>query len=70
MAGSLHVYHVWFINMKKTCYYIINGITLYRLLAAPVLVLLILTHQVNVFKWLLAVSFFTDLIDGWLARRI
>lgn len=55
--------------MKKASYYIINGITLYRLLAAPVLVLLTLTHQVNVFKWLLALSFFTDLIDGWLARR-
>lgn len=55
--------------MKKGSYYIINGITLYRLVAAPVLVLLIFTHQVNVFKWLLAISFFTDLIDGWLARR-
>jgi phosphatidylglycerophosphate synthase len=55
--------------MKKGSYYIINGITGYRLLAAPVLVLLIFTHQVNAFKWLLAISFFTDLIDGWLARR-
>lgn len=55
--------------MKKGSYYIVNGITLYRLIAAPVLVLLIFTHQVNVFKWLLAISFFTDLIDGWLARR-
>ena len=55
--------------MKKGSYYIVNGITLYRLMAAPVLVLLIFTHQVNVFKWLLAISFFTDLIDGWLARR-
>ena len=55
--------------MKRGSYYIVNGITLYRLIAAPVLVLLIFTHQVNVFKWLLAISFFTDLIDGWLARR-
>jgi CDP-diacylglycerol--glycerol-3-phosphate 3-phosphatidyltransferase len=55
--------------MKKDSYYIVNGITLYRLMAAPVLVWLIFTHQVNVFKWLLAISFFTDLIDGWLARR-
>jgi phosphatidylglycerophosphate synthase len=55
--------------MKKNSYYIVNGITLYRLMAAPVLVLLIFTHQLNVFKWLLAISFFTDLIDGWLARR-
>jgi phosphatidylglycerophosphate synthase len=55
--------------MKKKAYYIINGITLYRLLMAPVLVLLIFTNQVHVFKWLLGISFFTDLIDGWLARR-
>jgi phosphatidylglycerophosphate synthase len=55
--------------MKKNSYYIVNGITCYRLVMAPVLVLLIFTHQVHVFKWLLAISFFTDLIDGWLARR-
>jgi phosphatidylglycerophosphate synthase len=55
--------------MEKRSYYIVNGITLYRLVMAPVLVLLIFTHQVNAFKWLLAISFFTDLIDGWLARR-
>src|SRR5688500_17955370 len=55
--------------MEKTSYYIINGITVYRLIMAPVLVVLIFSHQVNLFKWLLAVSFFTDLIDGWLARR-
>ena len=55
--------------MKKKSYYIINGITLYRLVMAPVLVLLIFTYQYHLFKWLLAVSFFTDLIDGWLARR-
>lgn len=55
--------------MNKSSYYIVNGITLYRLLMAPVLVLLIFTHQVQLFKWLLAISFFTDLIDGWLARR-
>lgn len=54
--------------MNKSCYYIVNGITLYRLGIAPVLIWLIFTHQVPVFKWLLAFSFFTDLIDGWLAR--
>ena len=54
--------------MNKRVYYIVNAITLYRLLAVPVLLLLIFTHQVNVFKWLLAISFFTDVLDGWLAR--
>jgi phosphatidylglycerophosphate synthase len=46
----------------------VNAITLYRLIAVPVLLLLIFTHQVNLFKWMLAISFFTDLLDGWLAR--
>lgn len=55
--------------MRKRSYYIINGITLYRVLAAPFLIFLIFNGQIQVFKWLLAVSFFTDAIDGILARR-
>jgi phosphatidylglycerophosphate synthase len=55
--------------MRKTSYYFINAITLYRLLAAPVLVYLIFSGNILLFKWLLAFSFFTDLIDGFLARR-
>jgi phosphatidylglycerophosphate synthase len=56
-------------GMQKSIYYIINGITLYRLLAAPFLLFLIVTNQPDLFKWLLAISFFTDAIDGFLARR-
>lgn len=57
--------------MRRKAYYIINGITLYRLLMAPVLILLIFIHdEVHVFKWLLGISFFTDLIDGWLATLV
>ena len=55
--------------MHKRSYYIINAITLYRLAAAPVLIYLIFIESHNLFKWLLAVSFFTDLIDGYLARK-
>jgi phosphatidylglycerophosphate synthase len=55
--------------MQKTSYYIVNGITGYRLLAAPILVILIFTDNVDWFKWLLAVSFGTDAIDGYLARK-
>lgn len=55
--------------MQKTSYYIINGITLYRLATAPLLLYLIITVQPDLFKWLLAFSFFTDAIDGFLARR-
>jgi CDP-diacylglycerol--glycerol-3-phosphate 3-phosphatidyltransferase len=31
--------------------------------------ILIFTGQFDIFKWLLGLSFFTDLIDGFLARR-
>ncbi|MGK6351420.1 CDP-alcohol phosphatidyltransferase family protein [Parapedobacter sp. DT-150] len=55
--------------MHSTSYYIVNGITFYRLIAAPVLLLLIFTGQRDIFKWLLAFSFFTDAIDGYLARK-
>lgn len=53
----------------KTSYYIINGITMYRVITAPLLVVLLLYGQYEIFKWLLGVSFFTDLIDGYLARK-
>lgn len=53
----------------KRAWYIINGITVYRIIAAPCLLILLFSGQVGIFKWLLALSFFTDLIDGFLARK-
>ncbi|MFZ6012553.1 MAG: CDP-alcohol phosphatidyltransferase family protein [Bacteroidota bacterium] len=50
-------------------YYAINGITMYRLVSAPFLLLLAFTGEVIVFKWLIVLSFFTDAIDGPLARK-
>ena len=50
-------------------YYIINGITLYRLVSAPVLLFILLEGPFELFKWLLVFSFFTDAIDGFLARK-
>src|SRR5687767_15464310 len=50
-------------------YYAINAITLYRLVASAFLLYLILTDKIELFKWFLAFSFFTDAIDGFLARR-
>jgi len=55
--------------MYKRSSYIVNGITLYRILAAPILIGLVYAKQFEVFKWLLLFSFFTDLIDGYLARK-
>lgn len=54
---------------KRSVFYIINGLTLYRLAAAPLLVFLVIDGQLNWFKWLLLLSFITDAIDGLLARR-
>lgn len=55
--------------MEKLSYKIINSITIYRIVAAPLLAYLAFTKNQDVFKWLLLISFFTDLIDGFLARR-
>ncbi|TAL59694.1 MAG: CDP-alcohol phosphatidyltransferase family protein [Bacteroidetes bacterium] len=54
---------------EKFSYKVINGITAYRIVAAPVMLLLIFTGEQDIFKWLLPVSFFTDAIDGFLARK-
>lgn len=54
--------------MKSISYYLINGLTLYRVIAAPLLIFLAYNHQIQLFIWLLPISFFTDLIDGFLAR--
>src|SRR5260221_8163289 len=55
--------------MKKISYYVVNGITLWRVLMAPMVICLGFLHHERLFKWLLAVSFFTDAIDGLLARK-
>ena len=36
---------------------------------APLLIFLAIYHQFHFFKWLIALSFLTDLFDGYLARR-
>ncbi len=47
----------------------INAITLYRIIAFPVLIILIFTNRFDIFKWMLIISFFTDAVDGILARK-
>ena len=54
---------------RSTSFYIINSLTVYRLVAAPFLIVLAIFDQFSVFKWLLLVSFLTDAIDGFLARK-
>lgn len=54
---------------SSPAYYIINGITIYRVVASVVLLFFIWRKNEEAFQWLLAVSFFTDAIDGFLARK-
>lgn len=54
---------------QTVSYYVISGITLYRLLSAPVLFLLAMMGETDWFKWLVALSFLTDAIDGPLSRK-
>jgi len=55
--------------MSRPARYIVNGITLYRIATAPVLLFLLWRHELHWFRWLLAASFFTDAIDGYIARK-
>jgi cardiolipin synthase len=50
-------------------YIAVNSITFYRLVASVLLLYFILERYSGLFKWFLAISFFTDAIDGFLARR-
>ena len=55
--------------MNTKVYRLVNILTYYRLAAAPLLLWLLLDEQPGLFKWLLALSFLTDAIDGFLARK-
>ena len=48
---------------------LVNLVTLYRIIAVPVLLLLVWMDRYDIFKWLLIASFLTDAIDGYLARK-
>ena len=49
---------------------IADWFSLYRILAAPVLVYLAVADQRGLFSWFLLISYMTDGIDGYLARRL
>ena len=56
--------------MINNNYFLVNGITWVRVIAFPFLILLIYLDRQDIFKWLLGICFFTDLIDGMLARKL
>jgi len=48
---------------------LVNFITLYRIVTFPLLLFFLFVGNIVLFKWLLLASFFTDAIDGFLARH-
>lgn len=49
---------------------IADWFSFYRILAAPLLFLLIWFDQRLIFTWLLLISYLTDAVDGYLARKL
>lgn len=47
----------------------VSIITLYRIITAPLIIIFIFTGHYDVVKWMILASFFTDSIDGYLARK-
>jgi phosphatidylglycerophosphate synthase len=62
------LYQLLFLSGYKIRF--VNLITLYRVLAAPVLLYYLLNDEIIIFKWMLLLSFLTDAIDGYLARKL
>ena len=56
--------------MPEVLRHVPNALSLARLLAAPVLVVLALVHDERAFAVLLIAALATDVLDGWLARRL
>lgn len=49
---------------------IADWFSFYRIFAAPILVLIVWSGERELFSWLLLVSYSTDMIDGFLARKL
>jgi CDP-diacylglycerol--glycerol-3-phosphate 3-phosphatidyltransferase len=51
-------------------YNIADWFSFYRIFAAPFLILIVWSGQRELFTWLLLLSYSTDMIDGFLARKL
>lgn len=47
----------------------VEWLPIYRILASPLLFFLALYKRRNFFKWMVSLSLFTDLVDGFIARK-
>ena len=57
-------------NSPSKFHYLPNAISAARLMSAPVLAWLAVAGMIEVFAGLLLVSLLSDIVDGWLARRL
>jgi phosphatidylglycerophosphate synthase len=48
---------------------VVNFISFFRIIAFPIFMVLLVINRIDIFKWLLLVSFLTDAMDGYLARK-
>lgn len=55
---------------KRSRFNIADWISLYRIAALPVLLVVLLLHLKITFAVLLAVSLFSDIVDGYVARKL
>jgi cardiolipin synthase len=53
---------------KETVWTIPNILSIYRLLAFPLLAFLIVVHQERIFAIFFLLSLISDILDGWIAR--
>jgi CDP-diacylglycerol--glycerol-3-phosphate 3-phosphatidyltransferase len=51
-------------------YNIADWFSFYRVIASPFLLLLVIMGAREAFSWMLLISYCTDMIDGFLARRL
>lgn len=47
----------------------VDWLPIYRIVTAPILIVLALTDQKDIFKWMILISFLSDAVDGYLARK-
>ncbi|MEX1383549.1 CDP-alcohol phosphatidyltransferase family protein [Lutibacter sp.] len=51
-------------------YNIADWFSFYRIAAAPLLIVLLILNERNLFSWFLLISYCTDAIDGFIARKL
>ena len=49
---------------------IADWFSFYRIAAAPLLIVLLILNERNLFTWFLLISYCTDAIDGFIARKL